>query len=55
LQYILLNNDKDIIDVSNVIYLTLTGERQGEISAGCGTEKSIGNRFQYRHENEILV
>jgi type VI secretion system Hcp family effector len=41
--------------VSNVIYLTLTGERQGEISAGCGTEKSIGNRFQYRHENEILV
>ena len=41
--------------MSNVIYLTLTGERQGEISAGCGTEKSIGNRFQYRHENEILV
>jgi type VI secretion system Hcp family effector len=41
--------------VSNVIYLTLTGERQGEISAGCGTEKSIGNRFRYRHENEILV
>ncbi|PLY43213.1 type VI secretion system tube protein Hcp, partial [Lelliottia sp. F159] len=41
--------------MSNVIYLTLTGEHQGEISAGCGTEKSIGNRFQYRHENEILV
>ncbi|MGF6268164.1 type VI secretion system Hcp family effector [Lelliottia nimipressuralis] len=41
--------------MSNVIYLTLTGERQGEISADCGTEKSIGNRFQYRHENEILV
>ena len=41
--------------MSNVIYLTLTGERQGEISSGCGTEKSIGNRFQYRHENEILV
>ncbi|MDK9585474.1 Hcp family type VI secretion system effector [Lelliottia wanjuensis] len=41
--------------MSNVIYLTLTGEHQGQISSGCGTEKSIGNRFQYRHENEILV
>ena len=41
--------------MSNIIFLTLTGERQGEISSGCGTEKSIGNRFQYRHENEILV
>ncbi len=41
--------------MSNVIYLTLMGERQREISSGCGTEKSIGNRFQYRHENEILV
>jgi type VI secretion system Hcp family effector len=41
--------------MSNVIYLTLTGEHQGQISSGCGTVKSIGNRFQYRHENEILV
>ncbi|HEX4501754.1 MAG TPA: type VI secretion system tube protein TssD [Scandinavium sp.] len=41
--------------MSDIIYLRLTGEQQGEISAGCGTEKSLGNRFQYRHENEIKV
>jgi len=33
----------------------MKGERQGEISSGCGTEKSIGNRYQYQHRDEILV
>jgi type VI secretion system Hcp family effector len=41
--------------MSDIIYLRLTGEQQGEISAGCGTKESLGNRFQYRHKNEIKV
>lgn len=41
--------------MSNAVYLRMTGERQGEISSGCGTEKSIGNRYQHQHRDEILV
>lgn len=41
--------------MSIIIYLKMKGERQGDISAGCGTESSIGNRFQLNHENEILA
>ncbi|MGG2076690.1 type VI secretion system tube protein TssD [Lelliottia nimipressuralis] len=41
--------------MSNTVYLRMKGERQGEISSGCGTEKSIGNRYQYQHRDEILV
>ncbi|MEY1197068.1 Hcp family type VI secretion system effector [Providencia rettgeri] len=41
--------------MSNIIYLKLTGERQGLISRGCGTEDSIGNKFQLNHEDEILT
>ncbi|WP_330983669.1 MULTISPECIES: type VI secretion system tube protein TssD [Enterobacterales] len=41
--------------MSNISYLRMTGERQGKISSGCSTEQSIGNRFQYQHEDEILV
>ncbi|WP_272536350.1 hypothetical protein [Providencia sp. PROV182] len=36
--------------MSNIIYLKLTGERQGLISRGCGTEDSIGNKGFYHHE-----
>ncbi|ENF2440462.1 type VI secretion system tube protein Hcp, partial [Escherichia coli] len=27
--------------MSNIVYLTVTGEQQGSISAGCGTTESI--------------
>lgn len=40
--------------MGDIVYLTITGERQGNISLRCGTPASIGNRFQYRHEDEIL-
>lgn len=41
--------------MANLIYLTLTGEKQGLISAGCSTLDSIGNRFQKGHEDQIQV
>lgn len=41
--------------MSDIIYLKMHGDQQGNISAGCGTEKSIGNRFQIGHENEIFA
>jgi len=41
--------------MSNVVYLRMKGDRQGDISSGCGTFDSIGNRFQHHHTNEILV
>lgn len=41
--------------MSDIIYLTMRGERQGDISTRCGTADSVGNRFQLGHENEIFV
>ncbi|MCS2148925.1 type VI secretion system tube protein TssD [Scandinavium manionii] len=41
--------------MSDIIYLTLEGEFQGKISAGCGTAASIGNRYQHGHEDQIFV
>ncbi|MFC3189731.1 type VI secretion system tube protein TssD [Pseudocitrobacter faecalis] len=41
--------------MSDIIYLKVTGEKQGDISEGCGSEKSVGNRWQSRHEDEIFV
>lgn len=41
--------------MGNIIYLRITGERQGSISAGCGTEASVGNRRQRGHEDEIFA
>ncbi|MEX0423207.1 Hcp family type VI secretion system effector [Providencia rettgeri] len=41
--------------MSNIIYLKLTGEKQGLISKGCGTEDSIGNKFQINHTDEIFI
>ncbi|EPB7459008.1 hypothetical protein [Citrobacter freundii] len=32
------------ITMANIIYATVTGEKQGMISAGCGTSASIGNK-----------
>mgnify|MGYP000297521561 CR=1 FL=1 len=36
-------------------YMSLTGNRQGLISAGCSSEPSIGNRYQASHCDEIMV
>ncbi len=41
--------------MSNIIYLTLEGDIQGRISAGCGSQASVGNRYQLGHEDEIFV
>ncbi|WP_163462588.1 type VI secretion system tube protein TssD, partial [Klebsiella michiganensis] len=38
-----------------LIYLTLEGNIQGKISAGCGSQASVGNRYQLGHEDEIFV
>ena len=35
--------------MSHIIYLTLEGNIQGQISAGCGTQASIGNHYQLGH------
>ncbi|MDR0477615.1 MAG: Hcp family type VI secretion system effector [Desulfobulbaceae bacterium] len=36
-------------------YMTVTGERQGNITAGTFTEASVGNNWQQGHEDEALV
>jgi len=36
-------------------YMTLKGNRQGLISAGCSSEDSIGNKCQLNHRDEIVV
>ena len=41
--------------MSNIVYLTVTGEQQGSISAGCGTSESTGNRWQSGHEDETFT
>ncbi|VEA13665.1 VgrG protein [Salmonella enterica subsp. enterica] len=41
--------------MSDLVYLRITGERQGNISSGCGTYESVGNRWQVGHEDEIFV
>lgn len=38
-----------------MIYLKIMGEQQGDISQGCGSEQSSGNRYQLGHEDEIYV
>lgn len=41
--------------MSDIVYLTLSGEFQGNISTGCGTQKSVGNRYQLGHEDQIFI
>lgn len=36
-------------------YMTITGKRQGLISAGCSGQHSIGNKCQTGHQDEIMV
>lgn len=41
--------------MSNNIYLSINGNVQGNISAGCSSYDSLGNKYQSSHLNEILV
>jgi type VI secretion system Hcp family effector len=41
--------------MSHLIYLTLEGDIQGQISSGCSSQASVGNRYQQDHEDEIFV
>lgn len=41
--------------MSNIIYLSMTGEKQGLISSGCSSMDSLGNKFQIIHKDEIMV
>ncbi|MBS9444118.1 type VI secretion system tube protein Hcp [Photorhabdus heterorhabditis] len=41
--------------MSDLIYLTLKGHKQGLISAGCSSIDSIGNKEQLDHIDQILV
>lgn len=36
-------------------YMSITGKRQGLISAGCSGQRSIGNKCQLGHQDEIMV
>jgi type VI secretion system Hcp family effector len=36
-------------------YLSITGQKQGLISAGCSSQESIGNKCQIAHVDEIMV
>lgn len=41
--------------MSNLIYLSVTGEKQGLISSGYSSSDSIGNKYQSAHENEVFA
>lgn len=41
--------------MADIIYLTLSSNEQGLISKGCSSYDSIGNRYQEKHQDEILV
>lgn len=41
--------------MANYGYMTIRGERQGLMSAGCSTQESIGNKCQANHVDQIMV
>ena len=41
--------------MANISYLSLSGEIQGLISAGCSTLDSVGNKAQPEHKDQIMV
>lgn len=41
--------------MANQIYMSVTGEKQGLISQGCGTYDSIGNKYQALHRDQIFL
>lgn len=46
---------KGMLLMANLIYLKLTGNKQGIISTGCSSADSIGNKYQSSHEDEIFI
>jgi type VI secretion system secreted protein Hcp len=38
-----------------VAYMTVTGEKQGQITAGANTPESVGNKYQEEHTDESTV
>ncbi|EHM8484118.1 Hcp family type VI secretion system effector [Salmonella enterica] len=41
--------------MANIAYLTLNGQFQGLISAGCSSVESIGNKAQIAHIDQIVI
>lgn len=41
--------------MANNIYLRLNSKSQGNISAGCSSYDSLGNKYQSAHKDEILA
>lgn len=41
--------------MANHGYMSITGQKQGLISAGCSSHESIGNKCQIAHVDEIMV
>lgn len=41
--------------MANLVYLTLNGDLQALISAGCCSQASIGNKAQIAHTDQIMV
>lgn len=41
--------------MASLSYMSITGNRQGLISAGCSGPDSIGNKCQLTHQDEIMV
>lgn len=41
--------------MASVSYISITGNKQGLISAGCSDQESIGNKSQTAHKDEIMV
>ena len=41
--------------MSDIVYLMVSGQQQGDISDGCGIIASVGNRWQIGHEDEIFT
>ena len=36
-------------------YIAITGEKQGNITAGCNTSDSMGNKYQQDHSDESTI
>lgn len=40
--------------MGDIVYLRIIGEKQGDISSGCGTYASVGNRWQVSMKMKFL-
>lgn len=41
--------------MANQIYMSVTGQKQGLISQGCGSYDSMGNKYQALHRDQIFL